>query len=86
MSKIVSFDKAIELRKNGYIGEDCTWFYVTSDRLLQKYDRGSSTEIYHKGDKFYNDVDSMVIEGDCIPAPTKRQMICFKLRNIIKKL
>ena len=87
MSKIVSFEKAIELNQNGLRLDtyDGPWFYVTSENLLLKYDRGSCTEIYHKGDRFYNDVDSMVVEGDCIPAPSKAQALLFKLKRIFKK-
>ena len=84
-NKIVSFEKALKLNKKGYCNSCASWFYVTSERLLQKYDRGSCTEIYHKGDIFYNDVDSMVVEGDYIPAPSKTQVICFKLKRIFKK-
>jgi hypothetical protein len=87
-NKIVSFEKAIKLNQDGlrYDVYDGPWFYVTSKKLLQKYDRGSCTEIYNKGDRFYNDADSMVIEGDYIPAPSKKQAICFKLKRAFKKL
>lgn len=87
MSKIVSFEKAVSLNRKGLTWDiyDGPWFYVTSERLYQKYDRGSCTEIYHKGDRFYNDADSMVVEGDYIPAPSKTQAICFKLKRIFKK-
>ena len=85
MNKTVSFEKAVKLHKMGYNGDYSPWFYVTSERLLLKYDRGSCTEIYHKGDVFYNDVDSMVVEGDCIPAPSKAQALLFKLKRIFKK-
>ena len=86
-NKIVSFEKAIKLNQDGLRLDlyDGPWFYVTSERLLLKYDRGSCTESYHKGDRFYNDVDSMVVEGDYIPAPSKTQVICFKLKRIFKK-
>ena len=85
INKIISFEKAEKLYKKGYRDICTSWFYVTSEKLLQKYDRGSCTEIYHKGDRFYNDADSMVVEGDYIPAPSKTQAICFKLKRIFKK-
>ena len=87
MGKIISFEKAIKLNQNGLRLDtyDGPWFYVTSERLYLKYDRGSCTEIYHKGDMFYNDADSMVVEGDYIPAPSKMQVVHFKLKKNFKK-
>ena len=82
----VTFEEAEKLFDNGYRNSCEAWFYVTTDRLYQRYDRGACLAVYHKGEAFSNEVDAMVTEGEYIPAPSHRNARRFYFKKLFEKL
>ena len=84
--KIVSFTQAIELYKSGYRNTCSPLYYVTTDKLLLKHNNGAHTGMYIYGNLFSNEADSMVIEGDYVPAPTRKEALRFYIKKIWRQI